>query len=291
VEGADRLFVLTHQFMTADGKRQSSDSCAYPMFRNMHALARDQAELIAVSGADRIDLTFSSDENIEKAYWQYVSGWMFPSFGLNPAAGRLFTENDDRTPGADPYAVIWYDFWSRRFRRDPGIVGRHFRTGSETYEIVGVAPKTFTGTESGTVTDIFVPTMMMKNHGSVRSDYQWFRTFVKVKPGVAVDGVRERLNAPFHAFLKSRIKELSGTPRQETEAFLAQTMSLEPASAGVSGIQKTYGTPLAILGVLVALVLLIACANVANLMIGRGSARQREMALRISIGAGRWRLV
>jgi MacB-like periplasmic core domain len=112
----------------------------------MRAAVEDQVELIAVSAYDgRTDLTYGSDEEMEKAYAQYVSGWMFSTFGIQPAAGRLFVEADDRTPGAHPVAVLSYDYWTRRFGRDPKAVGRKFRWGNDLYEIVGVAGDGFTG--------------------------------------------------------------------------------------------------------------------------------------------------
>ena len=169
----ERLYVLSREVAGPDGKVLTSDNFEYPMFRQMRAQVKDQAELIAVSGADHIDLTYGSDQETEKAYQQYVSGWMFQSFGIRSALGRVFTENDDLTPGAHPYAVLSYDYWKRRFAEDPKVVGRTFRTGNEVYQIVGVAEGPFTGTEPGTVTDIFLPTMMMKNNAIVRSDYQW----------------------------------------------------------------------------------------------------------------------
>jgi predicted permease len=152
------------------------------------------------------------------------------------------------------------------------------------YRIVGVAEGPFTGTEPGTVTDIFVPTMMMKNHAIVRSDYQWFLTFVHLKPGVSAPLVREKLRPIFQAFVEERAK---GT----VNAIRDQRLEVNPASGGVSGLQRGYGTALFVLGALVTLVLLISCANVANLMTAQAAAREREMALRVSIGAGRWRLV
>src|SRR5205807_723057 len=106
------------------GNFRISDSCEYPMFRQMRAAVKDQAELIAISYADRMDLTYGSDDEMEKVYRQYVSGWMFSSFGLRPALGRLFTENDDLHPGAHPYAVLSYDYWTRRFGRDRKAIGR-----------------------------------------------------------------------------------------------------------------------------------------------------------------------
>lgn len=162
-----RLFALFRQGFGADGLARKGESFEYPMFRQMRAAAKDQAELIAVSYANRMDLTYGSEQEMEKAYRQYVSGWMFGSFGLRPALGRLFTENDDITPGAHPYAVLSHDYWTRRFARDPKIIGRTFRTGNDVYEIVGVAPAPFTGTEPGIAIDVFVPTMM--HGGSTRS--------------------------------------------------------------------------------------------------------------------------
>ncbi len=147
----------------------------------MRAAVKDQAELIAISYADRMDLTYKSDQEMEKAYLQYVSGWMFGSFGLRPALGRLFTENDDLKPGAHPYAVLSYDYWARRFAKDPKVIGRTFQMGDRLFEIVGVGPERFTGTETGTVTDIFVPTMM--HAAVVRDDSTWHRTLARLQAG------------------------------------------------------------------------------------------------------------
>ena len=137
----ERLYALSRQGIGPDGKLQNFDGWAYPVFRQMRAAVKDQAELIAISYADRIDLTYGSDQEMEKAYLQYVSGWMFGSFGLRPALGRLFTESDDLKPGAHPYAVLSYDYWTRRFGQDPKVIGRTFRMGDDLYQIVGVGPE------------------------------------------------------------------------------------------------------------------------------------------------------
>jgi len=287
----ERLHVVAFEGAGADGKNMTYDSSSYPMFRQMRTAVREQAELIAISYADRIDLTYGRDQEMEKAYWQYVSGWMFGSFGLRPALGRLLTENDDLKPGAHPYAVLSYDYWTRRFGRDPKAIGRTFRMGNDLYQIVGVSEKRFTGTETGTVTDIFVP-MTMKNPRTLASSNNfWLRTLVQLKPGVAAEPVHERLRATFRAIQEERAKGFPAMPKPRLDLFFKEKLLLEPAAAGRSNLQRDYRRSLAALGVLVALVLLIACANVANLMTARAAARAREMALRVSIGAGQWRLV
>ena len=288
VADPQRLYALSREGTDFDGKPATVDVWAYPSFRLMRAAVKDQAELIAVSDAERVDLIYDS-KDIEKACLQYVSGWMFDSFGLRPALGRLFTENDDLKPGAHPYAVLSYDYWTRRFARDANVVGHTFRMGDRIYQIVGVGPERFTGTETGTVTDIFVPTMM--HPAVVHDDWTWHRTLVRLKPGVAVEPIRAKLHATSRAFEEERAKGFSGMSRQDIDRILDQKVVLEPAAAGASGLQHDYRRSLIALGVLVALVLLIACANVANLMTAQAAARAREMALRVSIGAGRWRLV
>jgi predicted permease len=288
----ERLHVVAFEGTGADGKLMTYDSCSYPMFERMREAVKEQAELIAVSYEDRVDLTYGSDQEMEKEYLQYVSGRMFGSFGLRPALGRLFAESDDLVPGANPYAVISYDYWTRRFGQDPKVIGRTFRIGDSAFQIVGVAEKTFTGTETGTMTSIFVP-MMMKNPRTLASSNNfWMRTFVQPKASAAVELVQEKLRAVFHALQEERAKTFAWMPaEQRLKQFFDEKLLLEPAAAGRSSLQRDYKQALTILGALVALVLLIACANVANLMTAQAAARAREMALRVSIGAGRWRLV
>jgi predicted permease len=285
----EQLYTLVRQGVGFDGQVQIGDMWAYPDFHLMRDAAKGQAELIAISYAERMDLTYKSDREMEKACVQYVSGWMFDSFGLRPALGRVLTENDDLKPGAHPYAVLSCDYWMRRFARDPNVIGRTFRLGDGQFEIVGVVASPFTGTELGTVTDVFLPTMMHPR--VVRDDATWMRTLARVQPGIALEPLRARLDSTSRGFEEERAKKSVGMTRQTIANLVDQKLLLEPAATGASGLQTDYRVALAAMGVLVVLVLLIACANVANLMTAQASSRAREMALRVSIGAGRRRLV
>jgi putative ABC transport system permease protein len=285
----ERLYDLSRQGIGPESKAQTFDGWAYPAFQLMRAAAKDQAELIAVSYAEAVDLTYGSDQEMETARLQYVSGQMFSVFGLQPTTGRLFTESDDLKPNAHPYAVLSYDYWARRFGRDPQILNRSFRMGNSLFTIVGVSPKNFTGTEPGTMIDIFLPTMM--NHAVVRSDSTWHRTLALVQPGMPIESLRAKFDSISRAFERERSKGFVGMSQQSIDNFINQTLLLESASTGVSDLQSETRRPLAILSVLVVLVLLIACANVANLMTAQAAARTREMALRTSIGGGRSRLI
>ncbi len=285
----ERLYSVAFSGVGVDGIGGVYDSCSYPMFRRMRDAARGQAELIAVSYFDRVDVTYSSDEEMEKANLQFVSGSIFTTFGLHPAAGRLFTDDDDLEPGAHPYAVLSADYWSRRFARDPKIVGRTLRMGDDVFQIIGVSSEPFTGTETGAVTDIFAP-MAMKNPRTLASpNNYWLRTLVQLKPGVAEPRVYEILRATYTALQQEKAKTLTAVQRRRDPTF-KESILLEPAAAGRSNLQRDYRRSLAALSILVALALLIACANVANLMMAQAASRAREMALRISIGAGRARL-
>lgn len=289
VAHANHLYFLSRVTIGPEGKPQDFDGWAYPDFQLMRDAAKGRAQLFAISYEERIDVTYKSDQEMEKAHVNYVSGDMFSAFGLQPALGRLLTPDDDSTPGAHPVAVISYDYWTRRFQNDPAVLGKTFRIGNDIFQIVGVCNPPFTGTEPGTMTEIFLPTMM--NDAAVRKDSTWHRVLAIVQPGVPIEPLRAKLDSINRAFETERSKSWVNEPPEEIALYLNQTLRFNSASSGASGFQQDIRTALFALAVLVFLVLLIACANVANLMVAQAASRAREMALRISIGAGRRHLL
>lgn len=265
-----------------------SDGNSYPFFeQRARIVAMNDAEVAAASIVSPVDLTYGSDAETEKAYRQWVSGGLFSMLGIKPALGRLLMEDDDHVLGKSPYAVISYGYWERRFGRDPKAVGRTFRMDDMLYEIVGVGPKGFTGTEPGTVTDVFVPAKMEPSLQA--KNLLVFRLFVRVKPGVSIQALGSKLNAAYQHWEDER---LQGLPKSLLAMLKPNArLELKRAGGGASNLQMEYGEALTALGILVGMVLLIGCVNVANLMAGQAASRTKEMALRISFGSGRARLV
>jgi predicted permease len=293
ISGASRLYVLSRKMTGLYGKPIEDDHWATPEFKLMRDAVGDEADLIAISDADRTDITWSTDDDMEKAHVVYVSGNMFPLFGLEPALGRLLVPADDRAPGVAPYAVLSWDYWNHRFGLDPHVLGRPLHIGDQTFQIIGMGPRDFTGTEKGTVSDIFVPLSM--DRFATQDSMTWHRIFLMLKPGVnataALEPLRQHLAAINHAFEAGCSRCFHGAPQSVISRLLNQKLVISSAGAGISDLQKDYRRLLGVLGLLAALVMLIAGVNVANIMTTQAAARAQEMALRISIGAGRRRLV
>ena len=297
ISGSSRLYLLSRKLIGPEGRPIEDGYWATPDFKLMGDAVKDQADLIAITDADRTDITWtiqgSSDDNMEKAHVVYASGNMFPLFGLEPALGRLLAPADDRGPGVSPYAVISWDYWNHRFGRDPQVLGRSLHIGDQTFEIIGVGPRDFTGTETGTVTDVFLPLSM--NGLATEEGVSWHHIFLMLKPGVdpstALEPLRQHLSAVSRAFEAGCATCFRGRTRADIDRYLNKSLIFNPAGAGISDLQKDYRQLLGILGLMVALVLLIACVNVANMMTAQAAGRAHEMALRVSIGAGRRRLV
>lgn len=290
VVGADRLRVMAYEYQEDSGRSGFGEGAEYPLFRQLREQVRQEAVAFGVGYSSILDIKYSGGE-IEKARQQSVSGWSFPTLGLRPSLGRLLSEDDDRKPGAHPVAVLTHHYWQRRFGGKPDVLGKKLEKGKEIYEIVGVAPPGFTGFETGNPTDFFVP-MMMNARAIERSDWSWFRIWLQLKPGAQEEMVRQKMQAGFRAFRADKAKGFAqDAPKDRVAAYINARVELQPASAGFSGAQKEYRQALGIMAALVGFVLLIACVNVANLMTAQAAGRAREMALRVSIGAGRMRLL
>src|SRR4051812_580237 len=171
-----------------------------------------------------LDLTYRTDTEMEKAHRQCVSGNLFSMLGLRPALGRLLTEEDDRVVSRSPYAVISYDYWHRRFGRDATVIGRAFWMREKLYEILGGGPKGFTGTEPGTITDIFVPVKMEPD--LLKQNWKPMRLFVRVFPGVQVNALADKLNAAYWQWEHERLKS---TPKSLLPLLPTATLSLKMA--------------------------------------------------------------
>jgi putative ABC transport system permease protein len=272
-----------------DGKPDIGNHWSYRAFALLRDAAKGDAELVTDSSADSQDIQYNGNAVTEKVYVQYVSGSMFPTFGSRPAAGRLLNPSDDDVPDAHALAVISDQYWKRRFARDPHAIGSTFQFGGRSFEIIGVVERPFTGTEPGKMVDVFLPVTM--NPYVKAPSLSFLHIFSRVKLGTPMAPLRDKLQSAAHGFFVEQLGRMPGLQEQMKQAFMNRDVALAPAPAGSSYFQTANRRPLAALFVLSLLVLLIACANVANLVTAQTAARERELALRVSIGGGRRRLV
>ena len=263
----------------------------YPLFREMRAAGRQQVRLFAVSDQARRDAVFDDSGPIEKVYGQWVSGDAFAILGVKPALGRVLASTDDINPGQHPVAVLSYDFWTRRFAGSPDVLGRWVTIREKPLQIVGVAAKGFTGVEPGIMTDLWAPTMMWDDRAISDPDTRWFRIWGRMQAGVAQERANTVLQSVFTSFARDQVARRPEESVDRLQQFLQTRVHLRSAATGISGLRESFARPLWVLGALAALVLLVASMNVASLLVARAAARQREMALRASIGAGRGRLI
>src|SRR6202166_1626823 len=235
----------------------------------------------------------------ETARVRLASGDYFDTLEIKPAAGKLFTSEVDRARGASPIAVISYAFWKERFGLNPAALGQNIQIHDTAFEIVGVTPPGFFGETVGEAPDIWVPMMMEQtiypekdylspSTQGILNQYMWLQVIGRLKPGITFDQAKASVNVDFKNMLESKIGTLSAEDRR---TGLDQRIDLQPGARGSSTLHGSLSQPLKLLMVLVGLVLLIACANVANLLLARGEARQKEFVMRLAMGAGHWRLI
>ena len=295
----DRLINLS-----APGPKPGSQSCnqagdcddvfSYPMFRD---LERVQTVFTGIAGHRIFSANLAARGQTLSGEGLLVSGSYFPLLGVRAALGRLLDPNDDRVPGESHVVVLSYAYWQSRFALDPGILNQPLIVNGQEMTIVGVAPPNFHGTTLGARPEVFVPITMrdlmepfFKGVEDRRS--YWVYLFARLKPGISLEQARTALNGQYHTVVNDVEAPLQrGLSDQTMARFRAKQVLLAPGMRGQSIISGLVKAPLTLLLGVTAFVLVIACANVANLLLARAAARAGEMAVRLSIGASRWQLI
>jgi predicted permease len=290
--------------LSAPGPKPGSQSCnqagscnvvfSYPMFRD---LERQQTVFTGLAAHRLLSANMAYRHQTLNGNAVLVSGSYFPVLGVRPALGRLLGPQDDRSIGESAVVVLSFDYWRTRFDASPTVLNDVMIVNGQSMTIVGVAPRGFDGTTFGTKPQIFVPITM---RGLLQPGFDgfdkrrryWAYVFGRLKPGVSIEQAQTALNVQYHGIINDVEAPLqTGMSDATMTRFRSKAVIVEPGPRGQSSIHREGRPPLILLLSVTGLVLLIACANIANLLLARGATRASEMAVRLSIGAGRRHLI
>ena len=276
---------------------------SYPAFKKFRDRNQVFSGMLAFRNLEfNIDVEVNGEGGVAKG--QMVSGDYFSTLGVNAAIGRTIQPHDEAR--ANQVAVISYSYWQNRFGLDPSVIGKTVRINNSPFTIVGVAPPGFFGVQPGNPIDVSIPltTIEQINPGLARARTRldiltapfrtWLNIMGRLKPGVSQEKASANLQPLFHQAMRDAVAGLSGMPFDSPAArtsFLASDLRLESGGRGLAALRQKYSKPLWMLIAITGLLLLVTCANVANLMLARANARQKEIAVRLTVGAGRLRLM
>ena len=278
------------------GSNWGGNAISYPMYRDF----QNHNEVFSgMFCRFPTSVSLTAGERAERVDAELVSGTYFSVLGVRMALGRPFTPDEDRTPDGAPLVILNYSYWKQRFGGDPGILGKKLTVNKHDMTVIGVAQAGFDGVELGYSPKLFIPVMMQHELVIVPNDFltdrrqRWVNAFGRLKPGVTQTQAKASL-APFmHSMLENEVREsaFDHASAFDREQFLKCYIDLLPGSQGRASFRRELSTPLWVLMAITGVVLLITCANLANLLLARASGRQREIAVRLAIGAGRGRIL
>lgn len=273
-----------------------TDVVSYPLYKELrdHNSVFSGLSCAASDPHTEVDTGQGDGTTADKLIVRMVSGNYFSVLGLEPAAGRLISPSDDTAENANPVVVLGYGYWRRKFALSPSIIGKDLRLNSYPFTVIGVAPPSFEGDIVGEQMALFVPVSMQPEiirgrHWLTKEDDSWLSMIGRLKPGATVTQAQAELNVIFQQALQGTFGAALNS--DDLKYVRSKKLKAAPGGSGFSELRGDYSTPLLLMMGIVGLVLLIACVNVANLLLARASVRGKEIAVRLAIGAGQGRLL